>query len=68
MRDTGCADDTAFAELLLANAGVAVVPGSGFNAPGHFRLSFACSMPTLEDALERMRRCLSGASARTRTA
>ncbi len=68
MRAAGCADDTVFAEFLLANAGVAVVPGSGFNAPGHFRLSFACSMQTLEEALERMRRCLSGAAPRTRTA
>ena len=68
MRATGCADDTAFCEFLLANAGVAVVPGSGFNAPGHFRLSFACAMKTLEDALERMRRSLSGAAPRIKTA
>jgi aspartate aminotransferase len=68
MRATGCADDTAFCEFLLANAGIAVVPGSGFNAPGHLRLSFACSMKTLEDALERMRRSLAGVAARTKTA
>lgn len=68
MRATGCVDDTAFCEFLLANAGIAVVPGSGFNAPGHLRLSFACSMKTLEDALERMRRSLSGTAARTKTA
>jgi len=41
----GCRDDGEFAELLLNEAGVAVVPGSGFGAPGHMRLSFACSMP-----------------------
>jgi aspartate aminotransferase len=35
-----------------------VVPGGGFGAPGHMRLSFACSMQTLEKALERMRRVL----------
>ena len=35
-------------------AGVAVVPGSGFGAPGHVRISFACSMKTLEDALRRI--------------
>ena len=40
--------------------GVAVVPGSGFGAPGHMRLSFACSMKTLEQALERMRRVITG--------
>ena len=50
----GLADDAAFAEYLLVQAGVAVVPGSGFGAPGHMRLSFACSMQTLEDALARM--------------
>src|SRR5207244_2946536 len=48
-----CRDDGEFAELLLKEAGVAVVPGSGFGAPGHVRLSFACSMPTLEQALDR---------------
>lgn len=68
MKATGCPDDNAFAEFLLSNAGVAVVPGSGFHAPGHIRLSFACSMQTLEQALERMRRCLANAAPRTRTA
>ncbi|HET9390966.1 MAG TPA: pyridoxal phosphate-dependent aminotransferase, partial [Steroidobacteraceae bacterium] len=37
----GCRDDNEFAELLLTEGGVAVVPGSGFGAPGHIRLSFA---------------------------
>lgn len=50
-----CRDDNELAERLLVEAGVAVVPGSGFGAPGHIRLSFACSMATLEQALERMR-------------
>jgi aspartate aminotransferase len=54
----GCRDDSEFAELLLSEGGVAVVPGSGFGAPGHMRLSFACSMQTLEKALERMRKVL----------
>src|SRR5437762_13539762 len=44
----GCRDDGDFAELLLNEAGVAVVPGSGFGAPGHVRLLFARGMPTLE--------------------
>ena len=59
MRTLGMADDNAFAEFLLVHAGVAVVPGSGFGAPGHMRLSFACSMKTLEDALGRMAAALS---------
>jgi len=54
----GCRDDNEFAELLLNDAGVAVVPGSGFGAPGHIRLSFACSMQTLEKALDRIARFL----------
>jgi aspartate aminotransferase len=58
MASLGCRDDAEFAEMLLNDAGVAVVPGSGFGAPGHMRLSFACSLPTLEKALDRMARVL----------
>ena len=66
MHGMGCRDDNAFAELLLNEGGVAVVPGSGFGAPGHMRISFACSMETLEKAIDRMARVLSsGAAAKT---
>jgi len=58
MKSIGAADDTAFAEHLLTEGGVAVVPGSGFGAPGHMRLSFACGMQTLEEALRRMAKAL----------
>jgi len=54
----GLADDHEFAELLLEKAGVAGVPGTGFGAPGHIRFSFAASMQTLENALERIGRLL----------
>src|SRR6267378_5087144 len=54
MRALALKDDNEFAEFLLANAGVAVVPGSGFGAPNHMRISFACSMETLKDALNRI--------------
>jgi aspartate aminotransferase len=54
----GCRDDNEFTEMLLNDAGVAVVPGSGFGAPGHVRLSFACSIQTLEKALDRIARFL----------
>lgn len=47
-------DDVAFSERLLEQARVAVVPGSGFGAPGHVRLSFACSLSTLRQALDRI--------------
>jgi len=60
MATHGCRDDGEFTELLLERAGVAVVPGSPFGAPGHIRLSFACSLQMLEKAIERMRRALSG--------
>jgi len=62
MRIMGAKDDTEFAEHLL-QGGVAVVPGSGFGAPGHMRLSFACSMETLAEALRRMERVLKSAQA-----
>jgi aspartate aminotransferase len=58
MAALGCRDDGEFTELLLNEGGVAVVPGSGFGAPGHVRLSFACSMQTLEMALDRIARVL----------
>jgi aspartate aminotransferase len=44
--------------MLINDAGVAVVPGSGFGAPGHFRASFATSMATLEKSIERMKKVL----------
>jgi aspartate aminotransferase len=59
MRSLGLKDDNEFAEYLLANALVAVVPGSGFGAPNHVRLSFACSMETLKDALNRIQQAIS---------
>lgn len=46
--------DTALADYLLDVAQVAVVPGSGFGAPGYIRISYATSMEQLEQALERI--------------
>jgi aspartate aminotransferase len=54
----GLRDDNALAEFLVNKAGVAIVPGTGFGAPGHMRLSFACSKQTLEKAIERIRAVL----------
>ncbi|HET7923243.1 MAG TPA: aminotransferase class I/II-fold pyridoxal phosphate-dependent enzyme, partial [Gammaproteobacteria bacterium] len=50
----GLKDDNQLCEHLLNEAGVAVVAGSAFGAPGHVRLSFATSMENLEAALERI--------------
>lgn len=51
-------NDVEMAEWLLQDAGVALVPGSAFGAPGYMRLSFATSMATLEDALDRLHKAL----------
>jgi aspartate aminotransferase len=58
MQGMGFKDDVAFCDHILSEALVAGVPGSGFGAPGHLRLSFACSMPTLQKALDRIRAAL----------
>jgi aspartate aminotransferase len=50
--------DIPFAEFLLEQAEVAVVPGSAFGAPGHVRLSFACGLETLETAIGRIEKAL----------
>ena len=53
------ATDMAFAEYLLEQFDVAVVPGSAFGAEGYFRISFATSMENLQVALDRIEKALS---------
>jgi aspartate aminotransferase len=53
LTERGFQDDLAFAEQLLQATGLALVPGSAFGCPGSVRLSFAVSMATLKDALDR---------------
>jgi aspartate aminotransferase len=48
--------DAAFVTALLAEHGVAIVPGSAFLGPGHFRISFAADDDTLREACLRIRR------------
>jgi aspartate/methionine/tyrosine aminotransferase len=43
------------AELLLDEAGVAVVPGEAFGTPGYFRLSYALGDADLEKGVLRMK-------------
>lgn len=50
--------DIVFAEYLLNEAGIAVMPGSPFGTPGCIRLSFATSMELLTHALEKLRNVL----------
>jgi len=50
----GINDDVELATWLLENAGVAVVPGTPFGAPGFVRLSFATSIDVLKAAVARL--------------
>ena len=52
------ADDVALADYLLDEARVALVPGSGFFAPGFARLSYATSMERIEEGLRRIKAAL----------
>ena len=54
------ANDVELAAWFLENAGVAMVPGTAFGAPGHIRLSFATSLEQLEECVARMQRALEG--------
>lgn len=49
-------DDQQLGDWLLEELGIAMVPGSAFNAPGHMRLSFAADRNTLRDGLDRLQR------------
>jgi aspartate aminotransferase len=60
MRKKRIESDAEFCERLLEDAGVALVPGTAFGAPGHVRLSFAASTATLTSALERLEHFVSG--------
>lgn len=54
-------DDVELAAWMLEHAGVAMVPGTAFGAPGHLRLSFATSMENLEACIGRIRKALDAA-------
>jgi aspartate aminotransferase len=58
MEGLGCDDDVSFAERLLNEAGVALVPGSAFGLPGYARISYATSMNNLEKAMDRLQAAL----------
>jgi len=51
----GLHSDVDLAEFLINEAGVALVPGSAFGAPGHLRLSFATDLETLREATRRLK-------------
>jgi aspartate aminotransferase len=59
----GMTNDLDMAELILNEAGVALVPGSAFGAEGYMRLSFATSPAKLDQALDRLEKLLGRADA-----
>ncbi|WP_283174292.1 pyridoxal phosphate-dependent aminotransferase [Parathalassolituus penaei] len=58
MAAMGIEDDVVFAEKMLLEAGVAMVPGSAFGTPGYMRLSYATSLDVLKAAVERLKAAL----------
>lgn len=50
----GVSTDLEFAEYLIENAGVGLVPGTAFGMPGHVRLCFATSMDVLQESVRRI--------------
>jgi aspartate aminotransferase len=60
-KSLGIGNDIELAEYLLNEAGIALVPGSAFGAPGFLRIS---SMENLQNAMERMHTALAKLSAK----
>lgn len=54
-KTTAITDDLVFSETLLKEKQVAVIPGSGFGAKNHIRLSFAVSEKSIETGIGRIR-------------
>jgi aspartate aminotransferase len=53
------ANDVTLCDYLVREGRVAIVPGSGFGAPGFVRLSYACSMEQIRAGVTRMAEALS---------
>ena len=58
LQANGMETDIELVERLLSKADVACVPGSAFGAPQYLRMSFACSMESLKEAVNRIKRVL----------
>ena len=54
IKNKGINDDVALCEMLLEKAGLALVPGTAFGSPGYLRMSFACGLETLTEAMKRL--------------
>ncbi len=58
MKTKGLESDAELVKLLLNEADVVLVPGTPFGAPGYVRISFACSIEELDEAVGRIRKAL----------
>jgi aspartate aminotransferase len=56
-------NDMEFAEFLLNEAELAVIPGSAFGAPGHIRICYTTSMENLIEAVARIQKAVAKLSA-----
>lgn len=55
MRLKGYEEVTDFTNTILEETGVALVTGEGFGAPKHLRLSYATDLPSLLEAIQRLK-------------
>jgi len=58
LQKLGLAGDAELVAWLLSEADVAMVPGSAFGASGYVRISFACSLDTMREAVGRIRKAM----------
>lgn len=56
MKKGGYADVDEWAQALLEKEYVALIPGSGFGAPNHIRISYATSLEQLEKGIARIKK------------
>ena len=59
MAAKGMESDADLVRLVLEKSDVVMVPGTPFGAPGYVRISFACSIEQLKEAITRIRKALS---------
>lgn len=52
-------NDMEFADFLLEEAKIAVVPGSSFGAEGYMRISYATSMECIQEGMNRLEKAIS---------
>ncbi|EKD54571.1 MAG: hypothetical protein ACD_60C00068G0013 [uncultured bacterium] len=58
LENTHINNDIALAEYLLNEAGIAVIPGSAFGAPGYLRISYATELQKIKEAMQRLQNAI----------